>query len=76
MKEFAKDIQCGDVFVVDGKENVAIDSYTLGSPFLWVTNREFFINTDCDDCVYGYTSACIIELSNDTLVKYLGNMKE
>ena len=76
MKVFAKDIQHGDIFVLDGKENIAIDSYILGNPFLWVTNREFFINTDCSDRVYGYTNACLIEIPCDALVEYVGNMKE
>lgn len=76
MKKVAKEIQSGDIFVFDRKENVAIDSYTPGNQFLWVTNREFFINTDCSDRVYGYTNACLIEIPCDALVEYVGNMKE
>lgn len=76
-----KDLNVGDIFKYEGreeyagKEQVAISRWN--NEYVWVTNKELYIKTDdLDKRSYGYTSACVINIPQDTSVVVTGNMEK
>lgn len=74
MKIKARNLKPGDVFIFDGKEQVAID--TVSKDCLWVTNRNFYLTKDKigKGYVYGYTNACVILISKEDIVELIENI--
>lgn len=68
----AKEIKKNDIFVHEGHEYVAIDDYVAGCPYFWVTSRERWV---ADSGVYNHSSACVVTISDDEEVEYVGKMQ-
>lgn len=74
--KLAKDLVSGDVFEYNGKIEVATDGGAyMGC--MWTTNEEYYIDWDNNPkgLCYGYTSASIIEIDDNELVKVIRNMR-
>lgn len=74
MLKRASDLKNGDVFEWQGKRHVAIEDYT-GGDCLWVTIPKYYIHPE-QDGVYGYTSACVLLISQDSIVNVTRNLLE
>lgn len=74
MLKKVSDLKDGDVFEWQGQRHVAIEDY-VGDNCLWVTIPRYYIYPE-QDGTYGYTSACVLSISEDNIVNVPRNLLE
>lgn len=74
MLKKVSDLKAGDVFEWKGRRHVAIENYG-GGDCLWVTIPKYYIYPE-QNGVYGYTSACVLSISQDSIVNVTRNLLE